>query len=229
METKMYSVFKLLPANRHVSERLVAQQMLSIKQNGFIKSRPILVNKYFEIIDGQHRFEACKRLNIPVPYAIIDGDTMGLTIALNTSQKKWSLIDFINSYAGRGLDCYRRLQKFEDKYRFGVSSSIAVFLQNSLHASTEIRAGKNFKINEQAEDIAEFILGCSSLPFFKQQSFCRAVALLFKKAKPEQINLLRARILSVPQCYSMDQYITAFENLLNYKKRGSNKLTLLSK
>lgn len=43
----------------------------SIKELGLLQ--PILVNENFEIIDGNHRFEACKSLQVPIWYILSEG------------------------------------------------------------------------------------------------------------------------------------------------------------
>jgi N6-adenosine-specific RNA methylase IME4 len=72
--------------NRELDEELVQRLMLSIK--GFGQLSPILVNRENQILDGGHRFEACKRLGreeIAVVYR--DGPKMAVRILANTIRK----------------------------------------------------------------------------------------------------------------------------------------------
>lgn len=66
------SKFKLLDGNRSIEESRVNKIIDSIKTVGFINS-PIVCNEHYEIIDGQGRLEACKRLGLAIPYIVIDG------------------------------------------------------------------------------------------------------------------------------------------------------------
>jgi len=229
LETTEYGKFKFVHTNRPVSEKLVAQLVESIKNFGFIPGRQVLVNENFGILDGQHRFMACKKLKIAVPYSIVKGDSDAITMTLNSNQSPWKLADFIHSWAEQGRDDYRKLLKFEEKYKLGMSSSIDVFIRDSIKKSNDIKHGRPFPINEDAEQIAEFILQCSSVSFHKTQKFCRSIIVLFKKATPEQREHVKLNIITVPQCFKVEQYVTAYENILSGGARGKGRVQLQKK
>ena len=64
-----YDEFRTLNANRNVSENHVKQIKAAIETVGNLTEVvPIIVNENKEIIDGQHRFEACKELGLPIFY-----------------------------------------------------------------------------------------------------------------------------------------------------------------
>jgi len=227
MKTKNYSQFKKHIANRKISEVLVKKLMISIKTFGYIPGRPVLVDKNFTVIDGQHRLEACKRLKIHVDYEISDAKLMEAVIALNSNQAQWKLIDYVTSHAEQGVDCYRRLLKFEEKYKFGISVSADLFLQLRFGNNSKIlKEGKEFDINTQAEEVAEFLIGLNHLGFNKTRGFATAISFLFKKATPKQIAKVRERIMLVPFSTKMGDYVNFFENVINYGKSGSNRIKL---
>jgi len=64
--TKDYDLFKMINYNREVMKPRIDKIVESIKEYGFIL--PILVNKEFMIVDGQHRFEAAKKAGSEVSY-----------------------------------------------------------------------------------------------------------------------------------------------------------------
>ena len=64
-ETTDYDIFKRLEGNRADIERRAKKVIKSIKAVGQIKA-PIIVNERFEIIDGQARAEAFRRLGLPI-------------------------------------------------------------------------------------------------------------------------------------------------------------------
>jgi len=225
METKDYSKFKLLSSNREVKDSVVKKIIASIKEWGVIPGRPVLVDKDFNVVDGQHRLEALKVLNLPVQYEVIEGDIIAKTMALNSSQAQWQLIDYIKSFADQGVDCYRKLLKFEEKYKFGITSTINLTIQGKIKSS-DIRKGKIFDVQNDSDLIAEYILSLEKLPFYKTKDFIRAIIILYKKANPAQLNIIRNNILKVPRFANSSDYITAFENIINYKKRGSNIIKL---
>ena len=70
--TTDYSLFKRLEGNRNVLEIRVKRITASIKKVGWIQN-PVIVNEKMEVIEGQGRLEALKRLGMPVDYIIVPG------------------------------------------------------------------------------------------------------------------------------------------------------------
>ena len=103
--------FKTLKGNRSVEESRVKKIMKSIEDITMIDA-PIIVNEKMEVIDGQGRLEACKRLGIPVPYLMIKGLGVRHCRAMNINQTNWTLTDYIKSHADGGSEDYKRLLDF---------------------------------------------------------------------------------------------------------------------
>ena len=57
-------MFKKIKGNRIVNKSNLNAIITSMEQQQLVS--PIMINEKFEIIDGQHRFEACKELGLPV-------------------------------------------------------------------------------------------------------------------------------------------------------------------
>lgn len=113
--TEDYSKFKRLDGNRGVADGRVKKIINSITSIGYMPV-PILVNKNFEIIDGQGRVEACKRLGLPVYYIMVDGVGIEECIAMNINQVNWTINDYIKSYADRGNESYQYLLDLNTKF-----------------------------------------------------------------------------------------------------------------
>lgn len=96
--TDEYSLFKKLEGNRIINLKNVNAIIKSVTSNGY-KPTILIVNEKFEIIDGQHRLEAFKKLNLPIEYQIRTGLTLKDAIALNVANKTWTNLDYIESYA----------------------------------------------------------------------------------------------------------------------------------
>ena len=62
MKSNNYDMFKFMEGNRKISSTNLNQIISSMKEKQLVI--PITVNEKFEIIDGQHRFSACKYLNL---------------------------------------------------------------------------------------------------------------------------------------------------------------------
>lgn len=225
METKEYNKFKLHPANREVTQKAVDNLVLSIKKNGFITGRDILIDEDWQILDGQHRFFALKQLGLPIPYVVTSGgDSMQKILSLNTGQKNWTAMDYIRSYAKQGLDCYRQVVKYKEETNYPDSVAITIAAPQILNR--DLKDGKAFYVNEDRRAISVFIDGLN-VSYKHDKSFVRALVVLFRIASKEQIKMLGDKMISIPRCYSMDEYLISFENLLNFKKRGVNRIKLL--
>lgn len=124
-KTNDYSKFKKLLGNREVQEKRVTQLMTSIKENGFLNSS-IIVNEKMEIIDGQARCEALKRLEMPIFYCIHKGAGLKECIDLNIKQGNWTLADYCGSYAANGNENYIRLIKLMNTVKTQYSSCYAI-------------------------------------------------------------------------------------------------------
>ena len=80
LQTSEYEKFKVLGGNRRIDHSHKVAE--SIKNHGQLLA-PITVNEKFEIIDGQNRFEAFKRLNLPVQYIVSEGYGINECVAMN--------------------------------------------------------------------------------------------------------------------------------------------------
>ena len=110
-ETDDFSIFKLNPYNREIKEQKVKRFM-----SQGVKNVVFPVNKQGEILDGQHRIEACKRLKQSVTFQIIDDAEADYIHEINTVGSAWVFTDFLEHFAKRGFKQYIFLQNFIKKY-----------------------------------------------------------------------------------------------------------------
>lgn len=133
--TTDYSRFKYIKGNRDVNEAHVRRLMRSMQEEYLVSF--VIVNKHDEIIDGQNRFEACKRLGLPVKiYKDSKTAKYGLNQVqrYNTNSMVWTRRAFLHSYCSLGVKPYLQLQEFMKTYpEFGISVSIAI-ITNKPHA-----------------------------------------------------------------------------------------------
>jgi len=97
LETKNYSIFKTIEINREVEDR--PRLFKSIKDNGQLI--PIIVNKNFEVIDGQHRLHCCIELQIPVKYEVSNLEAKDI-FEINNNAKIWRPIDYLRAAVKKG-------------------------------------------------------------------------------------------------------------------------------
>lgn len=95
---------KITEANRDIRRNQVDRIKESIKAHGYIGAVPILVDEDGLIIDGQHRYVACKELEIEP--TILQAGSFELVPVLNSTQLSWGLSDFVKYYAAKGYEDY---------------------------------------------------------------------------------------------------------------------------
>lgn len=113
-ETHDYSIFKKLVGNRPINSHVNAIAK-SMKTDGWVGA-PIEVNEKMEVVDGQHRLEAAKRVGIPVRYEMQKGLNLRKCQVMNNTSKGWRNSDYINSQIELGNKNYERLKEMMDKY-----------------------------------------------------------------------------------------------------------------
>lgn len=150
-----YRRFKFLDGNRSIAESRVQTILESIQSVGYI-TNPIIVNEKMEIIDGQGRFTALKKLGLPVYYVVHEGAGIKEVISLNVRQKNWTTTDYCLSYARQGIEPYIWLVNVAD--RLNVSMDIAAnIIKRKVSDSTNTKELVNgaFKCNK---DVCDAIL-----------------------------------------------------------------------
>lgn len=153
-KTTDYKKFKSLKANREINARHVLAMMHSIVNNpGLLAYQPILTTKDLSIVDGQHTFEACKRLGAPVYYMIRKEGTSNDAAILNDTRKSWTLTSWLHHWSSRGMSDYKEMEKFLQKYDMSPSQAAAILEGNKSGKSYNKIAFKRgrFKVSNKEE------------------------------------------------------------------------------
>lgn len=219
-----YSKFKKLNGNRSVLEQRKNMIIASIQERGWIRN-PIVVNEKMEIIDGQGRFEALKKLNMPVEYVVAKGATISDCIALNIKQKNWTAEDYIQCYADMGYSDYIILNSLMGDYPGIKNSSLHILVGKNTKdgSSPQIKDG-TFTVYDPdslkdrlnfAQDCLNIIgygngasrTWCSALKFVW---FCEAID---KKVFLSKLNKCRSFLYP---CVTVKQAIELLEKIYNY-------------
>lgn len=120
-KTDDLEMFKFTKFNRNV---LFTDEMLEQAKEGFIS--PIIVNEYMVVIDGQHRLEHAKKAGVPIEYIIKPGLNEHDIVRMNTTQRKWNMMNYIESYANQGSEEYVTLLNLLNKNYAGTTVVISV-------------------------------------------------------------------------------------------------------
>lgn len=139
-KTTDYDSFRNILSNREVDKAHVKRLANSIEKRNLLYIRPCIVNEKKEVIDGQHRIEACRMIGQPVYYIIAEKLSKDDIAILNTAQKNWTRLDFINFYAIEGRPEYKQLAKLINKYPH-LKVSTLISLAGAGDSGTKVRDG----------------------------------------------------------------------------------------
>lgn len=236
------SIFKFLDGNRPPNPQHIKRLAASIKQYGMLIN-PILVNEHHEIIDGQHRYLAAKKMNASVYYIIVRGYDLEQVHTLNMNQKNWTVKDFLHGYADMGLKDYIILRNFWQKHNWlRITDAIALCSNVTFGPdfTRSSKVNKSGRIENRKKDfkagtwtvgdmqLAETnVLKIKSIePFFadgyNDTQFIGTMLTLFKNDNYNHekfIQKLKLQKTALTKCAKREQYKLLIEDIYNYKSR----------
>ena len=227
--TKDYGLFKTIDGNRDVNELHLKRLTTSMQEKHLIS--PIIVNEKHEIIDGQHRFNAARELELPVYFIIIPGYGLSDVQRLNQNSKNWTVNDFLDGYCNVGNENYIKFRQFVDEYDFSVSLSLGLVINYppGQNIWNHFRDG-NFKFEDYfgATERADKITALKAYTdLYNTRNFVYAMINLLKNPKFELTTFMQKLSYqpgALVPCTTMTAYITLIEEIYNYRNR--NKVNL---
>jgi len=152
-KTKDYSMFKILNENRQINKLHINKLICSLKEDNDLHLNPIIVSSDFEVIDGQHRLQAAKELGLEIYYVIDENFSPYKIITLNTTQKKWGAVDYLNFWKTQGREDYINLEKFKEDIEFSLPCLINWIGKDTGENYAKFREGKfKFFLSEELLD-----------------------------------------------------------------------------
>jgi hypothetical protein len=199
--------------NREINQKHVLMLEQMIKKSGVIM--PISISKDYLIIDGQHRVEVAKRLNLSLSANIIN---VNEKFVRNVNiYKSWDTSDWLNTF--RDKPDYLQFAKLFEKYPQSLITKFGV---------GDLKKG-NFKFLFKYEEI-ELILSQISLianALSKKPERSLLVA-LFNIITKTNIPDFEIKVLNNKSMFqsrsSANDYIILLEEMYNYRNR--NKINL---
>lgn len=224
-KTNDYNLFKKINGNRAVNKLHLNRLIESMKEINLTHAVPIVVNKNFEIIDGQHRFDACVFLQIPIYYIIVQGSLREVQI-LNQNAKNWKSEDYIQGYCDLNYNEYIWFFDFwkENKISCEIASIIAT-KSNGLKIASEIKSGR-LKIKDK--DAANILVNY----FHKyrkiydgafRRRFVEAIIIAEKVEGFSHDKLLQKLVYQsdkLKDCTKARTYLAMIEEIYNYRERN---------
>jgi len=220
--TEDYSLFKRIIGNRSVSKPHIKRLTDAISSNtSCVRYNPILVNEKYEVIDGQHRLEAIKNLELPVYYLMEEGLTLKNVQALNSLMKPWSPMSYARSYSELGNKNYDTYLEF--KKRFQLNHDILVrFLALDFPITTEMfKAGdlrimdksKSFDLCSKLVDLGQYY------PRYNMRSFAFAFKRIWENEKynhDKMVNKIEKYANKIEDYSLVEDYMRALEMVYNH-------------
>lgn len=196
LSTKDYDKFTFKDGNRKINNRNYFKLLESMREKQLII--PILVNERFEIIDGQHRFQAAKELKLPIYYFVVDGYGSEEMKRANLVSSNWTKNDFLNMFLADGEENYEVVKEIMDTYDVPVSLIIKVFAamqgKNQKLVSKQFEEG-NFDL-KNVDNVKDFFASLEDFSFFKPYKtlqFSRAFLKLYMQPQYDH-SIMQQRI-----------------------------------
>ena len=224
-KTDNYGMFKRLVGNRAVSSIRKKRLNDSFDKVGQIPS-PIV------IIDGQGRFEVSKERNLPIYFTVIKGIGDRECICMNTGTMNWSMRNYVDFYAEKGLEDYKVLQELDDKYTNVPLSTIIPIARGVSRSQQKDNIGSiaegKYKVTIELDVLDSTLEFIDTLtPYLKKSTKMQAIvpALYFcYKCKEIDNNLLKKKIFENSHLMNVSKDVLtlcdSIGEIYNRNKRG---------
>lgn len=233
-KTRDYSLFKYVDGNRDIRKPNLKKLVESIQKDNQLCLHPIIVNEHLQIIDGQHRLEAAKALNVDIYYLQSSTVTHQHIIDANVNQKSFETGDYIKFFCVRGNPVYLQLHDMLTQTGLKPKALLTLVLGAvSTNILMFLKTGK-FKFPEKENPAhilrfyAEFMhyvkdKRIKPLSIFTNHNFTRALRWLFNTAGFNQIVFFKKLDLRwfdlKPQRTAQDWYQLLL-NIYNFKNQN---------
>jgi hypothetical protein len=218
--------------NRPVNEARVAAFMKQFQEGHFyMKEFPGVVDSNFCILDGQHRFEACKRMGLPFYFHFSDTLTIEnvTNVQLNAG---WKLKDYLHSFVQQKNMNYIILHRFVERYKFGVSVACMLLAQNAQGLTRNGYYAGNFKVKfeEKAHNQSAMIAELAELTGTKGEAFVRTLVNMMINEQYDHkrmVKQLKKYAFMFKRMYKQEDQARNLEEIYNYRIHSENKVRFL--
>lgn len=222
--TENYDQFNDIASNREVDHKHVNKLVAAMRRKNLLHLNPLLVNNNMDVIDGQHRLEAAKILKVPVYYLINDEISKKDIAAINSNQKNWTVMDYINYWAVEKAPGFDKLCSFLSQHPMIPPSTALIML--SATGQRDLNGLKNGVVNltnyDRACQIAEIIKEYRNIiDHAYDRNFILAVHHVVTTDGYDH-SIMQAQLefqsRSLVQCVNSKQYIELLQEIYNYRK-----------
>lgn len=225
-ETTNYDKFKFIASNRMISENHIKSIMNEIQRKDLRSENPIKISKKFEILEGQHTFEACKKLELSIFYEFSNMTVQDIG-AYNSVQRSWKYKDVLNHFCVEGSKDYQILYDISQKYPYPISTLIILLSGDNSRALMESFKRGTFKITQSIKEIESILNKIDDFKKFDNFVYRHKTFLLVYMdllTHPEfSHNKMIHKTRLVPERFekqtNQGDYLRMLEDIFNYKIR----------
>lgn len=233
--TTAYHLFKTINSNRVVDRSHVAKLIKAIRKKNLLHLQPITVDKDMNVIDGQHRLQAAKILQVPVYYqrdCKVSEEDMS---DMNSIKKNWTLNDYLHYYISRGKHDFIEFSKVMERHpNVPVSTLLKVVSGNSSTRSSDIRNGEIDTDNiEKADEIIKQLNDINELcPSIAGSRLTEAMIYFANHPDYDHKRMVK-RIQTNPSeihaCNNKKQYIQMLQSVYNFRAKEDNVVIFIKR
>lgn len=228
-----YSLFSFAEFNRAITDVTVRKLIIESNKEDNFKYFPILIDNNYKIIDGQHRFIACTKLNKPIYYIIKDVTVSHKDVrSVNTAGKKHSLKDVFDMECKVGNNKTLQIKKLMDRYSglipLGVALPIYLGTQNNGNMRSVIESDNYSMIEEElAYSFSNALIDLTD-GYVSQTAFnaLSCVSLLANIEACEMASLLKSKGVTINSKMKKSVMLTRMIEAYNFRKIKSNRIYL---
>lgn len=233
--TRFYDQFKVMGGNRNIDPNHVEKLKSSMLENpDWFKTKPAVINEAGYIIDGQHRLQAARQLNMPFYFVVGEKMNLGAARAMNIRQKQWTLMDYIHSYADGGNKYYKFALEMIQRYPALTPGLVVAILQGGINDSgrnSDVRNGLLFVEDERVAE-AQIEVFSEIKKVTRRQMSVTFIGIYMKLIKRPDFNEDRflKHLEAKPELLAMSsiakEVYRAIEDVYNYNVSVANHLRL---
>lgn len=194
VKTMDYNRFRFFNDNRKIVEPHVRKLMASIQEIGLLEE--ITINPDYYIIDGQHRFEALRRLKSPILGKIKSSATSRDIIPVNILRRGWAIMDYIDHYANNGNPNYIKIREVieNNTTKLSTGTLLDLYCDTVQYKAKQLREG-DYVINiEKGRWLTEMIISLE--PYIPMYSQTTKFAIAFSKVVKSNENFNIKRLIT---------------------------------
>jgi len=232
--TENYDDLKILAHNRTIDQGHVKNLAKSISKRNLLKDNPIIVDKEHNILDGQHRYFACRVLGIGFFYKIAEEMTEEDISILNADQKNWKIEDYMNFYIQKGNINYIQFKEFMTSSGILMQPTLVLNLldDNSVQKNKRFHRGE-FIFPSNTDHIKKLIRYIDEISVhcywvFGDRTFWYALNRITQTIKYDHSRMLKSLSSGgsklIPKCRKSEEYIYYIEQVYNIDLPENEKI-----